>query len=72
MAKAGGVTDLAFLPLTSNGDLLGMLIAGTGSTTDRRLHLRLSELVDFAAIASALLVPALHEGRVRVETRGRV
>lgn len=72
MAMAGGVSDLAFLPLTSNDDLLGMLIAGTGSTSDRRLRLRLSELVDFAAIASALLVPALHERRGRIETRDRL
>lgn len=72
MALEAGVSDLAFLPLTSHDTLLGVLIAGTGSTTDRQLRLRLSELVDFAAISSAILVPALHERRERVESRGRV
>jgi PAS domain S-box-containing protein len=72
MAIDAGVTDLAFVPLTVNGDLLGVLIAGTGSGDEALLRERLSELIDFAAIASALLAPALYERRVRVETRRRI
>ncbi|MGZ8562269.1 MAG: EAL domain-containing protein [Candidatus Limnocylindria bacterium] len=72
MALDAGVTDVAFVPLTVSGDLLGVLIAGTGSGDEALLRERLSELIDFAAIASALLAPALYERRLRVETRRRV
>jgi EAL domain-containing protein (putative c-di-GMP-specific phosphodiesterase class I) len=67
-----GVHDLAYVPIEFAGELVGLLVAGTGSPDQAELVERLPALVEFAGIAAQILGPDLHHHRKEAVNRRRI
>ena len=66
-----GVRAIAFAPISFGGRLIGLLAAGAGESRTE-LSLRVPALVEFAALASSLLGPALRRRSLRSAERARL
>ncbi len=66
-----GIPALVFAPIESDGRLIGVLAAG-GDESAADLSLRVSALVEFAALAASLLGPGLRRRSAQVTERARI
>ena len=66
-----GIPALVFAPIESDGRLVGVLAAG-GDESAAALALRVSALVEFAALAASLLGPGLRRRSAQATERARI
>jgi EAL domain-containing protein (putative c-di-GMP-specific phosphodiesterase class I) len=67
-----GISDLAYVPIEFTGEIVGLLVAGTGSSDRTELVERLPALVEFAAVSAPILGPDLAGHRMAARSRRRI
>jgi PAS domain S-box-containing protein len=70
--RRAGVRALGYAPIEFGGEVVGLLVAGTGPEERPALVERLGALVEFAAVAGALLGPDLAGRRESTAEHARV